>query len=91
MTFNGTRRDVLIEDVIEVEGPRIPRAGRAPRVQRQAFVYIVRGGRDPKPEHVTKLDRIRRQWVPFFREATDKRMRAETRLRPPRKGRATVP
>ena len=91
VTFNGTRRDVLIEDVIEVEGPRIPRAGRAPRVQRQAFVYIVRGGRDPKPEHVTKLDRIRRQWVPFFREATDKRMRAETRLRPPRKGRATVP
>ena len=83
VTFNGTRRDVLIEDVIEVEGPRVPGADESPRVQRQAFVYVVRGGRDPNPDHVAKLDRIRLQWETFFHAATDNRMAAETRLRPP--------
>ena len=83
VTFNGTRRDVLIQDVIEVEGPRIPDADESPRVQRQAFLYVVRGGRDPNPDHVARLDRIRLQWESFFRAATDNRMRAETRLRPP--------
>ena len=83
VTFNGTRRDVLIQDVIEVEGPRVPSADESPRVQRQAFIYVVRGGRDPNPDHVAKLDRIRLQWETLFREATDDRMTAETRLRPP--------
>ena len=83
VTFNGTRRDVLIRDIIEVEGPRVPSTAESPRVQRQAFVYVVRGGREPNPDHVAKLDRIRLQWETFFRAATDDRMTAETRLRPP--------
>ena len=83
VTFSGTRREVLIEDIIEVEGARVPDADESPRVQRQAFVYVVRGGRDPNPDHVAKLDRIRQQWEPFFSAATDDRMRVETRLRPP--------
>ncbi|MCY4028395.1 MAG: hypothetical protein OXH75_19030 [Acidobacteria bacterium] len=91
VTFNGTRRDVLIEDVIEVEGERVPSAADSPRVQRQAFVYVVRGGRDPNPDHVAKLDRIRQQWETFFHEATDQRMTAETRLRPPSPTAATDP
>ena len=91
VTFNGTRRDVLIEDVIEVEGERVPSAADAPRVQRQAFLYVVRGGRDPNPEHVAKLDRIRQQWEPYFHTATDNRMTAETRLRPPAAPETTDP
>ena len=83
VTFNGTRRQVLIQDVVEVEGPRVPAADESPRVQRQAFVYVVRGGREANPDHVAKLDRIRLQWEPFFAAATDDRMRVETRLRPP--------
>ena len=91
VTFNGTRRDVLIADVIEVEGERVPSAADSPRVQRQAFLYVVRGGRDPNPEHVAKLDRIRQQWETFFHEATDRRMTAETRLRPPSPAATTDP
>ena len=83
VTFNGTRREVLIQDVIEVEGPRVPNADEAPRLHRQAFVYVAGSGREANPDHVAKLDRIRLQWEPFFSEATDNRMRAETRLRPP--------
>ncbi len=91
VTFNGTRRDVLIQDVIEVEGERVPSAADSPNVQRQAFIYVVRGGRDPNADHVAKLDRIRQQWETFFRAATDQRMTAETRLRPPSATETTDP
>ncbi|MCY3845929.1 MAG: hypothetical protein OXH69_20570 [Acidobacteria bacterium] len=91
VTFNGTRRDVLIEDIIEVEGERVPSAADSPRVQRQAFLYVVRGGRDPNPDHVAKLDRIRQQWETYFHAATDNRMTAETRLRPPAATETTDP
>ena len=80
VTFNGTRRDVLIEDIIAIHGPRVPAAADAPRVHRQAFVYVVSRGRDVEAAQVEKVDRIRRQWTTFFEAATENRMRAETRL-----------
>ena len=82
VTFNGTRRDVLIQHIIEVEGPRVPSADQSPRVYRQAFVYVVGQGRTADPDDVALIDKIRRQWEPFFTEATEGRMRVETRLRP---------
>ena len=82
VTFNGTRRDVLIEDVIEIEGPRVPSADESPRVHRQAFIYVIGEGRTADTEDVEKLDKIRLQWETFFSEATEGRMRVETRLRP---------
>ena len=91
VTFNGTKREVLIQDVIEVEGARVPSADESPRVHRQAFVYVVGSGREANPDRLTKLDSIRLQWEPFFREATDNRMQAETRLRPPAASETTDP
>jgi hypothetical protein len=80
VTFNGTRRDVLIDDVIAIEGERIPASSQSPRVHRQAFVYVVGRGRNVDSSQVSKLDRIRREWEGFFLQATETRMRAETRL-----------
>lgn len=91
VTFNGTRREVLIEDVIEVEGARVPSVDDSPRVHRQAFVYVVGSGREANSDHLAKLDGIRLQWEPFFRAATDNRMQAETRLRPPAASETTDP
>ena len=46
VTFSGTRRDVLINDVIEVMGARQPSSANSRRVFRQAFLFVVgRGGR----------------------------------------------
>ena len=81
VTFNGTRRDVLLQDVIAVEGPRVPDAAGSPRVHRQAFIYLVSAGRSPDGGQIDKTDRIRRQWETFFQQATDGRMQADTRLR----------
>jgi hypothetical protein len=81
VSFTGTRRDVLVEDIIAVNGPRIPSPADSPKVQRQAFIYIVSNGRSTDAAQVAKLDRIRDQWVTFFRLGTENRMTADTRLR----------
>jgi hypothetical protein len=80
VTFNGTRRDVLIQDVIDALGARQPSSAEAPRVHRQAFVYIIGRGATPGPD-VQKLERIRQEWGPFFQRATEGRMTVETNLR----------
>jgi hypothetical protein len=81
ITFNGTRRDVLIQDIIAIHGERRPSAAESSRVHRQAFIYVVSAGRTPDAGQVDKLDRIRRAWEEFFLQATDGRMRAVTALR----------
>jgi hypothetical protein len=81
VTFTGTRRVVPIEDIIAVHGPRIPSAAESARIHRQAFIHVVGASRTPNAAEVAKVDRIRAQWEGFFLQATDGRMRAETRLR----------
>jgi hypothetical protein len=81
VTFNGTRRDVLIQDIVSILGPRLPSAADSPRVHRQAFILVVGLGRSPDAGQIAKVDRIRRAWEAFFRQATDGRMEAVTTLR----------
>jgi hypothetical protein len=81
VSFTGTRRDVVIEDVIAVNGPRVPSSGEASKVFRQAFIYVVSSGRNTDSGQVAKLDRIRTEWESFFTRATETRMTSNTRLR----------
>ncbi len=81
ITFNGTRRDVLVQDVIAVHGSRDPSAATASKVHRQAFIFLSSAGTAPSASAVAKLDNIRRQWEAFFLAATDGRMTAITALR----------
>jgi hypothetical protein len=83
VTFNGTRRNVLIDDVIEAMGRRQPSTDDSPKIHRQAFVFVVGKGKSADPAAIAKIDRIRRAWDTFFAQATDRRARVETRLRPP--------
>ena len=80
VSFTGTRRDVLIEDVIAVMGMRTPGSADSPRTHRQAFIYIVSNGRTADPAQISKLDRIRQDWTSFFLSATENRMTLNTRL-----------
>jgi hypothetical protein len=81
VTFNGTRRDVLVDDVIAIQGQRSPSASESSRVHRQAFVFVSSAGNNPSSTTISKLDRIRTEWEAFFLNATDGRMRAITTLR----------
>jgi hypothetical protein len=81
-TFNGTRRDVLIQDVIDALGPRVPSAGDSPRLHRQAFVFVRRPTAVLAAQDLSRLARIREQFGPFFSSATENRMTVRTTLTP---------
>ena len=82
IAFNGTRRNVLIQDVVSAMGQRVPGPDQAPRLHRQAFIFVVSQGKAIDRTLVDRIDRFRRAWEPFFQTATDGRMRVDTRLRP---------
>jgi hypothetical protein len=81
VTFSGTRRDVLVDDVIAIQGERSPSASDSPKVHRQAFILLVSSGRSADAAQVAKVDNIRRAWEPFFHEATENRMTVITTLK----------
>src|SRR4029077_19714063 len=81
VSFTGTRRDVLVNDVIAVNGTRDPSSDAAPHTFRQAFILVVSSGRSTDATQVQKLDRIRSQWETYFGTATEGRMSGNTRLR----------
>ena len=83
VTFNGTKRTVLIEDVVAAMGRREPAPGQGPRIHRQAFILVLSNGLTLDPAQTDKIDRIRRQWETFFSRAVNGRARIESRLRPP--------
>ncbi len=82
VTFNGTRRDVLIQHVIEALGPRLPAAADSPRVHRQAYVFVRRVTAFADPADLARLNNIREQFGPFFTAATENRMTLRTTLTP---------
>ena len=81
VTFNGTRRDLLLQDIVAIEGPRVPSVAESSKLHRQAFILLSSAGRTPSAATIAKVDRIRTQWEPFFRQATDGRMSVTTTLR----------
>jgi len=81
VTFNGTRRTVLIQDIVAAMGVREPAAAQSPRVHSQAFIHLVSAGRTADAANVAKIDRFRTAWESFFLSATDGRMQANTRLK----------
>lgn len=80
VTFQGTRRDVPMADIIAALGPRSPAPSTTLPPWRQAFVYVSVGG-PADPSAVAKVDQLRQQWEPFFRTAVNQRRSVDTRLR----------
>ena len=82
VTFNGTRRTVLIDDVIDALGPRVPAAADSPRLHRQAFVFVRRASAVSDGSDFSRLRAIREQFGSFFNRATEGRMTVRTTLTP---------
>ena len=78
VTFRGARRDLTVDDVIAAAGPRVPDAASGKRSFRMAFVLVVPAGTQPDDAQIEKIDRVRRAFSPFFREATSGRARMRT-------------
>ena len=80
VSFTGRRHDLTVGDIVAAMGPRSPSVNQAPRLHRQAFVYVVSRGRTADTAALDKLARFRTAWEPFFASATGGRMALDTRL-----------
>jgi uncharacterized protein (TIGR03437 family) len=80
VSFNGERKEIPIDLIINAEGPRIPDATVSQKHLRFAFVLLVREGAGPSALNLEKLERIRGQWEAFFEQAVDHRGTADTSL-----------
>ena len=64
--FDGVRKEIRIEDIIEAAGARRPDSSVSQRQFRQAFVLLVDEGAQPKPESLRTLRQLRRWWLSFI-------------------------
>lgn len=78
--FQGTRRDLTIDDVRARIGDREPDASAARSAFRMVTVLVVPAGGHADATQVEKVERIRRAFGPFFRAATGHRARIATWL-----------
>jgi hypothetical protein len=70
--FNGTRKDVTIDDVVGALGTRRPAGAPWAAPFRQAFVYVSVGG-PADAAAIEKVERIRAAWPAFFAAAVEGR------------------
>ena len=73
VAFDGIRKEVLVGDIIAVEGIRRPDASVSQRRFRQAFALVVPRGEAPDPDAVAKLQRLRAAWHDYFEEQLEAR------------------
>jgi hypothetical protein len=78
--IRGTRKDVRIADIVAANGTRRPDAASAPKVFRQAFIYLVSQAGESSDD-LNKIERIRAAWETFFSDSTDGRGTIIARLR----------
>jgi hypothetical protein len=80
VNFSGTKRTVLLDDILRVEGARRPTYRNSPKAFRQAWVLLYRSGQTPPAELVARLEAIRIAWEPFFQQMTLGRGNIRTNL-----------
>jgi hypothetical protein len=79
VTFRGERREHSIHGVVARLGPRVPEAETS-RSFHMVFVLVVPQGAEASAAELAKVDRARRAFGPFFRQATHGRARMWTRV-----------
>ncbi len=81
VNFNGTRRDIQIEEVIQAEGRRTPDYTVSQRRFRFAFVLVTKSGTAPTSDQLSQLDAYRAQFESFYNRATSEKASADTTLK----------
>ena len=71
VSFRGEKREVRIEDIIAINGERIPNADSSPKDFRVAFILLTMGEEVPTPEEIDKVEAVRYYWPPFFHRAAN--------------------
>jgi hypothetical protein len=70
ITIRGTRRNVLLGDIIRVEGDRRPRFDSSQKEISQAWILLSRPQDPPSASEISKVEAARSAWETFFRKQT---------------------
>ncbi|MEE8138955.1 MAG: hypothetical protein V3T81_08835 [Thermoanaerobaculia bacterium] len=81
VTIRGLRIDVSVDDVIAAEGEREPASEEARKKFKMAFVLLAQEGKPPSEASIDQVNRIRKRWRSFFRQATGRNGKVATNLR----------
>jgi uncharacterized protein (TIGR03437 family) len=80
-SFDGSRQDISVEDVIAAEGARIPDYTVAQRRFRFAFILVVAEGTEPSASDLAKVEAYRAQFEPAYSKFADNRASADATLK----------
>jgi uncharacterized protein (TIGR03437 family) len=81
VAFDGTKRNVGVGDVIQVEGRRTPDSTVAQRRFRFAFILVVAQGTQPSADNLTQVDTYRQKFEAFYAQASSNNAVADTTLK----------
>ena len=70
ITFDGGRRNIAVDEIIQADGRRTPDSTVAQRHFRMAFVLIVRQGTTAPAAELAQLEGYRSQFENFYSQAT---------------------
>ncbi len=79
--FKADRTKVTIQDVIAVEGPRLPAVDQSQRKFNTGMVVVVEHGATPSRELIERTNGIREQWMDYWTTATGHRSTMTTQPR----------
>ena len=69
--FRGDKQEVRIENIIAVNGMRIPDAESSQKDFRTAFILLAQGEEGPTPDEIERVEAVRLYWPPFFHRAAN--------------------
>jgi hypothetical protein len=70
VSLAGTKRQVLLDDIVRTEGVREPDFENSPKEFRQVWILLYRSGARPSNDVITKIESARIAWETFFRQMT---------------------
>jgi hypothetical protein len=71
--FKADRSKVTIQDVIAVEGPRLPAVDKSQRQFNTGMVMVVQHGQKPSNNLIERTEAIRKLWIEYFSITTGHR------------------
>jgi hypothetical protein len=71
--FKADRTKVTINDVIAVEGPRLPDVDHSQKKFNTGMVIVLEHGHKPPPELIKNVEGIRERWIDYWSTTTGHR------------------
>jgi hypothetical protein len=81
VAFDGNRRNIAIQDLIDAVGRRTPDSTVSQRRFRFAFLLIVPAGQTPRADQIAQLETYRSLFEGFYQHAASDRAAAEATLK----------